>query len=123
MAMDGVAAVAALAADEALRSNSVPEQVFEVVQFAPGKPKKVQLKVGAMGLTVFDGPKLFESCVYQTIANFEAKAVPGGTPVLLVEAPAKGKKKLQKRNYRSAECEAIADLMRLHRGVQARIKR
>jgi hypothetical protein len=32
-------------------SKVTQTQVFEAVQFAPGKPKKVQLKVGSMGLT------------------------------------------------------------------------
>jgi hypothetical protein len=35
-------------------SKVTQTQVFEAVQFAPGKPKKVQLKVGSMGLTIFE---------------------------------------------------------------------
>ena len=110
VAMDGVAAVAAMAAEEAMRTNSVPEQVFEVVQFAPGKPRKVQLKVGGMGLTILDGPKMLDSCVYQTISSFDSKSVPGGTPVLAIVA---GKKK-RKLQFRAAESEAITALMRRH---------
>ena len=107
VATDGVAAVAAMAAEEAMRTNSVPEQVFEVVQFAPGKPRKVQLKVGGMGLTILDGPKMLDSCVYQTISSFDSKSA---TRVLTIVA---GKKK-RKLQFRAAESEAIADLMRRH---------
>ena len=74
----------------------------------------VQLKVGSMGLTVFAGPQLMESRIYQTMESDEAVDVPGRTSLLTVHLGGMGKKKKKKLQFRSGETKVIADLMRRH---------
>ena len=83
------------------------------MQLQSGTLKQAQLKVGSMGLMVFAGPQLMESCIYQTMESCEAVDVPGGTSLLTVHLGGMGKKK-KKLQFRSGESKAIADLMRLH---------
>jgi hypothetical protein len=105
LSADGVANVAA---DESMRKNSVPEKkIFEVLQLAPGKPRKVQLQVRKIGLTVLDGSKRLHSYAYKTISSFDATPCADGVEGLTVVA---GKKKL-KLQFQTVESDAIADFM------------
>ena len=70
--------------------------------------------MGDIGLTILDGPKMLESCVYQLVSSFDSESVPGGTPVLTIVAS----KKKWKLQFRAAESEVIADLMRRHEHEQ-----
>jgi hypothetical protein len=72
------------------------------------------LKVGGIGLTILDGPRMLDSCVHQTISSFDSKSVPSGTPVLTIVAS----KKKWKLQLRAAKSEVIADLMRRHEHEQ-----
>ena len=68
VAVDGVSHVAALGEETARAMGLVAERVFDVSQHQP-KKRDIQLKVGGMGLTLFQGPKPLESFIYKMISD------------------------------------------------------
>ena len=69
---EGVQGVTMLGGQAAKELGLVEERVFTVGQTHMSKaPNLVQLKVGGMGLTLFDGPNLLESHLYSVIESWE----------------------------------------------------
>ena len=96
----------------------VEERVFKVGQLHLSKaPHLVQLKVGGMGLTVFDGATLLESHLYSTIKSWEV-ANESKHLVLQLTGKAKGKKPNDiKFEVLGDDGPAIAKLMEDHAKV------
>jgi hypothetical protein len=69
-----------MAAKVAEAAGGIGEKVFDVTmrdnKKGDGKPKpaqKVQLKVGQMGIQLFDGPQLLDSWAYASLGAWEYK--------------------------------------------------
>eukprot|EP01052_Picozoa_sp_SAG31_P008354 SAG31_NODE_420_length_15868_cov_11.896823_8_plen_2386_part_00 len=72
VAEDGVGGVSALGAEVAKSLGVAAEEVFSIAQkHIPKAPTLVQLKVGGMGLTLFDGAHHLESHNYSSIISWQ----------------------------------------------------
>ena len=80
VAEDGITGVSQLGEEVAKALGVAAERVFSVAQAHLSKaPTLVQLKVGGMGLTLFDGPLLLESQAYATVQEWETDSASSGT--------------------------------------------
>eukprot|EP01050_Picozoa_sp_SAG11_P002758 SAG11_NODE_143_length_14870_cov_6.472412_2_plen_2365_part_00 len=111
VAVDGVSHVAELGAEMARSMGMVEEKVFEARQLRP-KQKNVQIKVGGMGVTLFDGPKLLESAMYRALTY----SCQGEMVFFNVIKEGKGKrKKTITYQMQSQESGHIVQLIEQHR--------
>jgi hypothetical protein len=71
VSQDGVLSIAAMGEQAAAEAGAVAEKVISVAQLAP-KKRQVELKIGGMGVALFQGPKLLESFIYAQLAECKA---------------------------------------------------
>lgn len=111
VAEDGVSGVSALGAEVAKSLGVAAEEVFTVAQKHLKKaPTLIQLKVGGMGLTLFDGARLLESIHYSTIISWQLTAA---DKKLTIEKKGQKNKEIS-LEYIGEAGETISELMSNH---------
>jgi hypothetical protein len=107
---EGVEHVSSLGADVAATVGAVPELVFTVKQaHIPGAPEEVQLKVGGMGVAVFDGSTLLESHLYVCMQNWGINTRRGNRELRITVRNSKNKVK-----FATGEAAKICEVMTSH---------
>ena len=70
VAVDGIGAVQQSASLAAIQLGKLAEQVFEVTQsHLPKASERIQIKIGGMGVSLYDGPTPLASYIYQVRAR------------------------------------------------------
>eukprot|EP01043_Picozoa_sp_COSAG02_P014110 COSAG02_NODE_576_length_20112_cov_13.577625_3_plen_2119_part_00 len=128
VAEDGISSVVGLAGQAAAELGDAGEKMFRVAFPSGGKKpeRQCQLKVGQMGVQVFDGPKMLDSYLYNKLAGWEFKA--GKRMLVLVIAASAspsqgGRQKTAEFGCTAADGARICKLMTEHATAIAKQQR